>query len=75
MKTVLITGGTGLVGTALTLYLLDLGYRVLVLGRSGASPDDVVMQKAIVEKDWSTGFGILQPEPLTNRQLWRPIIL
>lgn len=67
MKTVLITGGTGLVGTALTLYLLDLGYRVLVLGRSGASPDDVVMQKAIVEKRleyriWNPAAGTIDEQ-------------
>ena len=35
MKTVLITGGTGMVGRALTKALLDKGYEVIVLGRGG----------------------------------------
>ena len=35
MKTVLITGGTGLVGRALTKALLDKGYEVIVMGRGG----------------------------------------
>lgn len=34
METVLITGGTGLVGTALTDLLLERGYRVIVLTRT-----------------------------------------
>ena len=34
MQTVLITGGTGMVGQALTNYLLDKGYEVIVLTRS-----------------------------------------
>ena len=34
MQTVLITGGTGMVGQALTNYLIDKGYAVIVLTRS-----------------------------------------
>ena len=34
MQTVLITGGTGMVGQALTSYLLARGYQVIVLSRS-----------------------------------------
>ena len=34
MQTVLITGGTGMVGQALTNYLIDNGYEVIVLTRS-----------------------------------------
>jgi uncharacterized protein (TIGR01777 family) len=34
MQTVLITGGTGMVGQALTNYLIDNGYEVIVLSRS-----------------------------------------
>jgi hypothetical protein len=34
MQTVLITGGTGMVGQALTSYLLNRGYQVIVLSRS-----------------------------------------
>jgi uncharacterized protein (TIGR01777 family) len=35
MQTVLITGGTGLVGTALTKHLVDKGYHIIILSRSG----------------------------------------
>ncbi len=41
METVLITGGTGLVGTALTALLLERGYKVIVLTRTpdqGSNP-------------------------------------
>ena len=34
MKTVLITGGTGMVGKALSKMLLDMGYAVIILSRS-----------------------------------------
>ena len=34
MATVLITGGTGMIGTALTRLLLDRGYQVVILSRS-----------------------------------------
>lgn len=34
METILITGGTGLVGKALTTHLLEKGYRVIILTRN-----------------------------------------
>lgn len=34
MQTVLITGGTGLIGTALSRHLLDEGYHVIILSRN-----------------------------------------
>ncbi len=34
METILITGGTGLVGTQLAVFLKEAGYQVLILGRS-----------------------------------------
>jgi uncharacterized protein (TIGR01777 family) len=34
MNTVLITGGTGMIGTALSRYLLDEGYHVIILSRN-----------------------------------------
>ncbi len=40
MQTILITGGTGLVGQALTKKLLDKGYRVIVLTRSAGNKKD-----------------------------------
>ena len=41
MKTVLITGGTGLVGNALTNALLAKGYRVIILSRSVSGKEAV----------------------------------
>lgn len=38
MQTVLITGGTGLIGTALTQLLLQKGYNVIILTRSKEPP-------------------------------------
>ena len=35
MPTVLITGGTGMLGTALTMALLQKGYDVIILTRNG----------------------------------------
>src|ERR1700733_2977200 len=34
METVLITGGTGLIGTALSKFLLSRGYQVIILTRN-----------------------------------------
>lgn len=41
MQTVLITGGTGLVGMALCHYLVRKGYKVIVLTRSPAYQEDI----------------------------------
>jgi len=44
MKTILITGGTGMVGRALTKALLEKGYSVIVMGRGGIR--DAVLRQA-----------------------------
>lgn len=51
MQTILITGGTGLVGKALAQLLVAKGYRVIIMSRSKplASPTD-----AIVYAQWDT---------------------
>ena len=41
MSTILITGGTGLVGTALGQALLDKGYQLIILSRNPASQNQV----------------------------------
>lgn len=47
MDTVLITGGTGLVGRALTKLLTDVGYKVIILSRrSGREPDNALVSYA-----------------------------
>jgi len=71
MQTVLITGGTGLVGTALTLHLLELGYRVIVLGRSIVHPSDPLLKKGVEEKMleykiWNPSAGTVNEQALTE---------
>ncbi|MFB6455220.1 TIGR01777 family oxidoreductase [Chitinophaga sp. Hz27] len=46
METVLITGGTGLVGTALTALLLERGFRVIVLSRTPEQGENKQVQYA-----------------------------
>jgi uncharacterized protein (TIGR01777 family) len=52
MEGVLITGGSGMVGTALTKQLQQLGYRVSHLGREAGRHGDVVTYKW----DYKTGY-------------------
>jgi uncharacterized protein len=49
MQTVLITGGTGLTGTALTKLLVQKGYSVIILSRSkrAASPENPAVSYAL----------------------------
>ncbi len=45
MKTVLITGGTGLIGQELTQLLIEVGYQVIIMGRQrpqSVSPDSKI---------------------------------
>lgn len=42
MKTVIITGGTGLIGTALTSLLTSKGYKVIILSRKAHPPKENV---------------------------------
>src|ERR1700754_1169962 len=39
MTTILITGGTGLIGKALTQLLIEKGYNIIILSRTAAQPD------------------------------------
>jgi uncharacterized protein YbjT (DUF2867 family) len=38
MSTILVTGGTGTIGTVLTRMLIDSGHRVIILSRSAPPP-------------------------------------
>ncbi len=53
MSTILVTGGTGLIGTTLTRMLTDKGYRVLVLSRDAKSP-----------YRWDPAAGYIDPEAI-----------
>ncbi|HEY4110650.1 TIGR01777 family oxidoreductase [Puia sp.] len=55
MPTILITGGTGLIGTALTTLLREKGHRVLILSRGGSAGNPDVFQ-------WDPGKGVIDPE-------------
>ena len=52
MRTILITGGTGLVGKALTKRLTDKNYQVIILTRS---LKDVATQKNVTYALWNVG--------------------
>jgi uncharacterized protein (TIGR01777 family) len=54
MQTVLITGGTGMVGQALTSYLLNRGYQVIVLSRSVKKSSQQYLSYAVwdIEKQY-----------------------
>jgi len=56
MSTILITGGTGLVGTALTDLLLQKGYSVVILSRKKRKSNHANLQYAF----WDTERGIIE---------------
>jgi len=58
MEKVLITGGTGLVGTVITRLLIDNGYEVAHLSRTAASGK-------IKRFLWDVGKGIIEPEAIS----------
>lgn len=56
MATVLITGGTGLVGSRLTQMLVQKGYKVVILTRNPAAHK---AQPAVVYKHWDVENGVI----------------
>ena len=60
MQTVLITGGTGMVGQALTNYLIDNGYDVIVLSRSEKKSSRLHLSYA----KWDIEKQYIDPEAL-----------
>ncbi len=58
-KTVIITGGTGLIGTALSKALLDRGYRVIILTRNLPAQSET---GNIVYAAWNPGQQIIDKE-------------
>lgn len=56
MATVLITGGTGLVGSRLTRLLVQKGYKVVILTRN---PQVHTAQPSVVYKHWDVEKGVI----------------
>jgi len=61
MKTILITGGSGLVGRALTKHLLNKGYKVIILTRSAVSKKST---SQISYAEWDIKKGLIDIEAL-----------
>lgn len=61
MQTVLITGGTGLVGTALTKALTERGYAVIILTRKARPAAGMVSYAT-----WDPEKGIIDPTAISN---------
>ena len=55
METVLITGGSGLVGSRLSELLLEKGYNVIHLGRKKARKGSIVNMSSVVGRDGNAG--------------------
>ena len=60
MQTVIITGGTGLIGTALTNALIQKGYEVIILSRSKRSSS----QKNISYRVWDVEKQFIDEEAI-----------
>lgn len=63
MATVLITGGTGLVGSRLTQLLTEKGYQVVVLTRR---PDSYAFAAAVTYKQWDVEKGIIDSDAVNS---------
>ena len=60
METVIITGGTGLIGTALTRLLLERGYKVIILSRRPETGSN----KAITYAPWDVDAQTIDKEAI-----------
>src|SRR3954447_25328202 len=63
MATVLITGGTGLIGTAVTKMLVTKGYEVIILTRQSSKQGD---QPAISYAHWDVEDGTINKDAIAN---------
>jgi uncharacterized protein (TIGR01777 family) len=68
MSTILITGGTGLIGTALTELLIEQGYDIIILSRRanrlpGGLPESSDGPRRIV-RQWNPDTGVIDPEAI-----------
>ena len=70
MSTILITGGTGMIGTVLTHLLIDMGHRVIILSRNTPPPGIPSARLAAVDARQSAPPERLSPGPQYRR--WDP---
>jgi len=74
MSTILITGGSGMIGTALTHMLIDKGHRIIILSRgaprAGGRPQDADTAAAypalsgLQRLRWDPAAGYIDPEAI-----------
>src|SRR5438045_9773419 len=65
MPTVLITGGTGLIGKALSKALVDIGYEVIIHSRKIPDTEDLLPGKTFTDSP-----GILSAPPRILHARW-----
>lgn len=65
MSTILITGGTGTIGTVLTRMLIDSGHRVITLSRSApAAARPAAPDQGLQRLHWDPETGVIDPEAI-----------
>lgn len=66
MATILITGGTGLIGKALTKALADRNYQVIILTRKKQGTQDQYHQSRITYAQWNIGQQAIDKDAISK---------
>ena len=67
MSTILVTGGTGTIGTVLTRMLIDSGHRVIILSRNAPPSPTKALGEAgpgLQRLRWDPEAGVIDPEAI-----------